>query len=158
VNVKHTYVEADFERAAAVVASDPSPRELVQRLGIDWEFLTWLGLGLAAELAPPVAATAGAEAFSAGFLLGAYVRRGSLDVVADQEDTRLPWAVEAVRRRGRHAVIADHCDLAAVARIETAYAEALADGLGLTHDRPLREAVTRLFESGLATGLVLSDT
>jgi hypothetical protein len=155
--VKHTYVEADFERAASVVSSEISPRELVQRLGVDWEFLAWLGISLAAELAPPEAASSGAEAFSAGFLLGAYLRRGAVEAVVDEEDARLPWAVEAVRTRGRHAVIAEHCDLAAVARIETAYAEALSEGLGLGRDRRVRDAVVRLFESGLATGLVLSD-
>jgi len=31
--VKHSYVEADVERAATVVSADPSPRELVQQLG-----------------------------------------------------------------------------------------------------------------------------
>src|SRR4051794_9112909 len=125
--MRHTYLEADFERAAAVVSAETSPRELVQRLGIDWEFLTWLGIGLAAELAPPDAATGGAEAFGAGFLLGAYLRRGVESATVEEEGTRLPWAVEEVRSRGRHAVIAEHCDLGAVARIETAYAGALSD-------------------------------
>jgi hypothetical protein len=155
--MKQTYVESDFERAAAIVAADPSPVELVQRLGIDWEFLSWLGIGLAAELVPEGAVTAGAEAFNAGFLIGAYMRRGGLDIAVSEEETRLGWAVEAVRERGRHAVIADYCDLAAVARIETAYAEALAETLELPDKRLLRDGITRLFESGLATGLVLSD-
>src|SRR5262249_41987196 len=145
------------ERAAEVVSAEVSPRELVQRLGIDWEFLTWLGIGLAAELAPPEASTSGAEAVTSGFLLGAYLRRGAPDAVVGEADTRLPAAVEAGRTRGRHAVTAEHCDLAAVARIETAYAEALSEGLGLGRDRRVRDAVVRLFESGLATGLVLSD-
>jgi hypothetical protein len=155
--MKQNYVEADFERAAAIVSADPSPKELVQRLGVDWEFLTWLGIGLANEIAPPDAAATGAEAFSAGFLLGAYLRRGGLEIVPEGEDTRLPWAVEEVRSRGRHAVIADYCDLSTVARIETAYSQALAESLELPDDGPLRDAITRLFESGLATGLVSSD-
>jgi hypothetical protein len=155
--VEHSYVEADFERAAAAVAAEVSPRELVQRLGVDWEFLTWLGLGLANEVSPAEAVASGAEAFNAGFLLGAYLRRGSLDVAVEEEDTRLPWAVDEVHRRGRHAVIADHCDLGAVARIEEAYAGALAESLELPDDREIGGAMTRLFESGLATGLIVCD-
>ena len=155
--MEHTYVEADFERAAAVVAAEVSPRELVQRLGVDWEFLTWLGLGLANEVSPVEAVTSAVEAFNAGFLLGAYLRRGSLDAAVEVEDTRLPWAVDEVHRRGRHAVIAEHCDLGAVARIEEAYAGALAESLGLPENDEIRGAVTRLFESGLATGLIVCD-
>src|SRR5439155_933676 len=70
----------------------------------------------------------------------------------------LPLAVESVRARGRHAIIADFCDLAAVAGLEDVYASALLDSIAAPEDeRPvLREAMTRLFESGLATGLVLS--
>ena len=151
--MKQTYVETDFERAAAIVAEAASPIELVQRLGIDWEFLTWLGLGLAVEVVPEGAESSGAEAFSAGFLIGAYLRRGGFAVVADREDTKLPWAVDTVRRRGRHAIIADYCDLGAVARIESLYTEVLASTFGPVG----RGAVTRLFESGLATGLVLDD-
>ena len=151
--MKQNYAETDFERAAALVAEAPSPVELVQRLGIDWEFLIWLGLGLAAEVAPEGAEAGGAEAFNAGFLIGAYLRRGGFAVVSDREDTRLPWAVDAVRRRGRHAIIADYCDLATVAAIESAYSDVLAGQYGVE----ARAIVTRLFESGLATGLVLDD-
>jgi hypothetical protein len=151
--MKQNYAETDFERAAAIVADAASPVELVQRLGIDWEFLTWLGLGVAAEVAPEGAEASGAEAFSAGFLIGAYLRRGGFTLVADREDTKLPWAVDVVRRRGRHAIIADYCDLGTIARIESAYAEVLVDEYG----REARAAITRLFESGLATGLVLDD-
>ena len=70
----------------------------------------------------------------------------------------LSLAVESVRARGRHAIIADFCDLAAVAGLEDVYASALLDSIAAPEDeRPvLREAMTRLFESGLATGLVLS--
>jgi len=151
--MKQNYAETDFERAAAIVAEAVSPVALVQQLGIDWEFLTWLGLGLAAEIAPEGAEASGAEAFSAGFLIGAYLRRGGFALVAEREDTKLAWAVDAVRERGRHAIIADYCDLGAVSRVESAYAEALTEVLG----REARGAITRLFESGLATGLVLED-
>ena len=53
----------------------------------------------------------GGEAFTAGFLIGVHVReKRRLDA------TLLTAAVDAVQERGRHAVIADHCDLASVAR------------------------------------------
>ena len=98
----------------------------------------------------------GAEAFTAGFLIGAYLpgakgrkKRGKM----------VSYAVDHVRRRGRHAVIADYCDLSTVAHFETVYAEALVETMEATeHERAeLQGPVTILFESGLATGLVLGD-
>jgi hypothetical protein len=38
------YEARDFERAVALVGSEPSPEALVERLGLDWEYLAWLAL------------------------------------------------------------------------------------------------------------------
>jgi hypothetical protein len=159
--MKASFHESDFERAVNVVAGGVSPSALAERLGVEWDYLAWLAIGVAEEVLAELgehdrAVANGAEAFTCGFLIGAYLpwnparkRRGSM----------LPWAVERVRQRGRHAVIADYCDLAVVARVETIYAEALVETLGVKREEQilLELPVTRLFESGLATGLVLGD-
>ena len=145
------YSEGDFAQAVAVVSAQPEPARLVERLGIDWDYLTWLGLGLAEEVVvDPVGQARGAEAFVAGFLVGIHLPEPYGDL-----GRKLSFAVDNVQRRGRHAIIADHCDLAAVAAFEQTYSAALVDALELGDD--LRDAVTRLFESGLATGLVLAS-
>jgi hypothetical protein len=61
--------------------------------------------------------------------------------------------------RGRHAVIADHCDLASVARIEDVYAGALVEWLDVADEDgdELRSPLTRIFEAGLAVGLELGS-
>jgi hypothetical protein len=63
-----------------------------------------------------------------------------------------------VQERGRHAVIADHCDLAGVARLETVYADALVESIDLpgAEGEALRAPVTQIFEAGLAVGLALA--
>lgn len=69
------FVAGDFERAVAVVSADPSPRALVERLGIDWEYLSWLALDAAAAVLGEQEERRGAvvshtgEAFTAGFLV-----------------------------------------------------------------------------------------
>ena len=150
----------DFERAVAVVSADPSPRALVERLGIDWEYLSWLALDAAAfvlaeqeERRGEVVSNTG-EAFTAGFLIGMQLSR---DPTATAE--RLGAAVDLVQVRGRHAVIADHCDLASVARLETLYSEALLESMEVedTERHGLRSPVTRVFETGLAVGLELGS-
>ena len=57
------------------------------------------------------------------------------------------------------ATLAEYCDLDTVARFEQVYAEALVDGVDLPEleRSELQGPVTILFESGLATGLVLGD-
>ena len=74
---------------------------------------------------------------------------------------RLCWraAVDAVQERGRHAVIADHCDLASVARLETVYSDALVESMAVAEEEreALRSPVTRIFEAGLAVGLELGS-
>jgi len=158
--VRDGYVGGDFERAVAYVSADPSPRALVERLGIDWEYLSWLALDAAAavlgeqeERRGEVVSHTG-EAFTAGFLIGVH-----LGQEPRAEAGRLSSAVDHVQERGRHAVIADHCDLASVARLETVYSEALVESMALAGaDREeLLSPVTRVFETGLAVGLELGS-
>lgn len=152
----------DFERAVALVSAEPSPRLLVERLGLDWDYLGWLALDASATVLGEQQEERGAvvafggEAFTAGFLIGAHVREPTGDPRPGTQ-AALSRAVEEVRERGRHAVIADHCDLASVARLETVYAEALVDSMGGAGvDRnALEKPVTRIFEAGLAVGLEL---
>ena len=146
----------DFDRAVALVSAESSPRTLVERLGVDWDYLTWLAVDASAAVLGEqgeergVVVSYAAEAFTAGFLIGAHVAR---DNRAAPE--RLAAAVDLVQERGRHAVIADHCDLTSVARLETVYSEALVESIGVapTEREELRAPVTRVFEAGLAVGL-----
>lgn len=154
------YDAGDFDRAVAVVSVEPSPRALVERLGLDWEYLEWLALDASAtvlgeqEEARGVVVSYGAEAFTAGFLIGIHLREGSR-----LQPERLSAALDAVQERGRHAVIADHCDLASVAHVETVYSDALVESLMVAEDEreALRSPATRLFEVGLAVGLELGS-
>ena len=94
------------------------------------------------------------EAFTAGFLIGVHLREELRLEVA-----LLAAAVDAVQVRGRHAVIADHCDLASVARLETIYSDALVESMAVAEEEreALRSPVTRIFEAGLAVGLELGS-
>lgn len=152
---------ADFERAVALVSAEPSPQALVERLGVDWEYLGWLALDASARVLGEAAEQRGAvvayggEAFTAGFLIGAHLdAHGGACAGSTQA---LGAAVDAVQERGRHAVIADRCDLASVARVETVYAAALVESMDAvdTGAEELRAPVTRIFETGLAVGLEL---
>ena len=159
--MRANYVDDDFRRAMDIVGAAFQPSELARQIGVDWDYLAWLGIGVAEEvlgsLTERVDAVAnGAEAFTAGFLIGAYLPQDGGEPTGG--DT-VAWAVERVRERGRHAVIADYCDLDTVARFELVYSEALVEGVDLPEverDR-LQGPVTILFESGLATGLVLCE-
>jgi len=88
----------------------------------------------------------GATAFLSGFLSALCLLESGTRPRADS----LTRAVATVSSRGRHAVIADHCDLGAVAEIENAVGRSLASDC----DDALESTFVRLFESGLATGLV----
>ena len=150
------YETGDFERAVALVSAELSPRDLVERLGVDWDYLTWLALDASASALGERGEERGmvvsyaAEAFTAGFLVGVHLVR---EPRAAPE--RLAAAVDLVQVRGRHAVIADHCDLASVARLETVYSGALVESIGVVaaEREELRAPVTRVFEAGLAVGL-----
>ena len=154
-----SYDEADFERAVALVSAEPSPEALVRRLGLDWDYLGWVALDasaavLAEEDEPQgVAVSFGGEAFTAGFLIGVFLPaepRPEAQVLGD--------SVAAVQRRGRHAVIAEHCDLASVARLEGVYASALVESMETeTGAEAFAQPVTRIFEAGLAVGLLVGS-
>ena len=150
---------SDFERAVALVSAERSPRELVERLGIDWNHLTWLALDAAAAVLGEREEQRGdivsntAEAFTAGFLIGVHLAGTT------PEHDRLGAAVDLVQTRGRHAVIADHCDLTSVAHLETLYSDALVESMALppAEREELRSPVTRVLETGLAVGLELGS-
>ncbi len=151
---------ADFERAVALVSVEPSPRVLVERLGLDWEYLEWLAVDASStvlgkqEEGRGAVVSYGGEAFTAGFLIGVH-----LNDEPRLEATLLGVAVDAVQERGRHAVIADHCDLASVARLETVYSDALVQSMAVAEEEreALRSPVTRIFEAGLAVGIELGS-
>jgi hypothetical protein len=146
---------ADFDRAVAVVSAEPSPRALAERLGIDWDYLGWIALDASAQVFAALqerrgeVVSYGGEAFTAGFLIGAHV--------APRAGRDLSRAVDAVQERGRHAIIADHCDLESVARLETVYAESLVESMAVGDAEELRAPVTSIFEAGLAVGLELAS-
>jgi hypothetical protein len=150
----------DFDRAVALVSVEASPRALTERLGFDWEYLEWLAIDASATVLGEHAegrglvVSYGGEAFTAGFLIGVHVR-AEVSLDADL----LARAVDAVQERGRHAVIADHCDLASVARLETVYSDALVESMAVAAEEreALRSPVTRIFEAGLAVGLELGS-
>jgi hypothetical protein len=158
--VSEGYEEGDFDRAVALVSAEPSPEALVERLGLDWEYVAWLALDASAtvlgELAEQrgVVVSYGGEAFTAGFLIGVHLHEHPVP-----EPAKLTAAVDLVQERGRHAVIADHCDLSSVARIEDVYARALVESLDIADadGDQLRSPLTRIFEAGLAVGLELGS-
>jgi hypothetical protein len=150
----------DFDRAVALVSAERSPRALVERLGIEWDYLSWLALDASAAVLGErgeqrgIVVSYAAEAFTAGFLIGVHVVRE-----ARPEPERLGVAVDLVQERGRHAVIADHCDLAGVAQLETVYSQALVESIAVAEGEreELRAPLTRVFEAGLAVGLELGS-
>jgi len=158
--VSDGFEAGDFDRAVALVSAERSPRALAERLGIDWDYLSWLALDASAAALGEQAEKRGmvvsyaAEAFTAGFLIGLHLAREPRPA-----RERLGEAVDLVQVRGRHAVIADHCDLASVARLETVYSEALVESIGVAEAEreELRAPVTRVFEAGLAVGLELGS-
>jgi hypothetical protein len=160
-SVPESFDAADFDRAVALVSAEPSPEKLVERLGLDWDYLAWLALDASAAVLGEhaerrgVVVSYGGEAFTAGFLIGVHLRERP-----DAEPERLTAAVDMVQERGRHAVIADHCDLASVARVEDVYAGALVESLDIAEADAdvLRSPLTRIFEAGLAVGLELSSS
>ena len=155
-----SFERADFDRAVALVSAEPSPEQLVARLGLDWEYVAWLALDAAAAVLGEhaerrgVVVSYGGEAFTVGLLIGVHLHERPVP-----EPARLTAAVDLVQERGRHAVIADHCDLASVARLENVYAGALVESLDVPEadGDQLRSPLTRIFEAGLAVGLELGS-
>ncbi|HWH05566.1 MAG TPA: hypothetical protein VNT23_03920 [Gaiellaceae bacterium] len=157
--MRSSYDASDFERAVAAVSAEPSPRDLVGRLGLEWERLSWLAVDASAAVlaqegpAPDGRVVAyGSEAFAAGFLVGVH-----LPGLPRLDPADLPEAVAEVQRRGRHAVIADHCDLASVASIENVYADSLVESMVIEAGAAETAFVTLLFEVGLAVGVLLAS-
>ena len=154
------FARGDFDRAVALVSAEPSPERLVASLGLDWEYLAWLALDASTAVLGEhaeqrgVVVSYGGEAFTAGFLIGVHLHERPVP-----ERAKLTAAVDVVQERGRHAVIADHCDLASVARIEDLYAAALVESLDVADvdADALRSPLTRIFEAGLAVGLELGS-
>jgi hypothetical protein len=159
--MKATYLDSDFRRAMDIVGGAAVPSALAAGVGVEWDYLAWLGIGVAEEVLGDLgdrleAVANGAEAFTAGFLIGVYLPAAATGRALG---AMMPYAVEEVRSRGRHSIIADYCDLESVARFEEIYADALVEQVeGSEHERAaLLGPVTILFESGLATGLVLPE-
>lgn len=102
-----------------------------------------------------------AAAFLTGFVAAVCLsNEGAITTTFDTAGL-LARASALVARRGRHAVIADRCDLSAVAEIEEGVALELlrASSIhGALARRQFFKALVRLFESGLATGLVMTDS
>jgi len=157
--VRSSYDERDFERAVAAVGAEPSPEALVRRLGVSWERLTWLAVDAAAAMLAQEGPQPdgrvvgyGGEAFAAGFLIGIH-----LPGEPRFDPSGLAAAVGEVQERGRHAVIADYCDLASVAQLETVYASSLVESMAIPAGADEAAFVTRLFELGLAVGVRLAS-
>jgi hypothetical protein len=156
-----SYEACNFERAVALVSAEPSPEALVERLRLDWAYLAWLALDASTAVfcehaeRRGVVVSYGGEAFTAGFLIGVHLHERPTP-----EAALLTAAADMVQERGRHAVIADHCDLASVARVENVYAEALVESLDVADADTdlLRSPLTRIFEAGLAVGLELGSS
>lgn len=159
------YGAADFDRAVAVVSAEPSPRVLADRLGLDWDEVRRIAVDASATVLGERAEDRGAvvsygsEAFTAGFLIASHLEAGTKEPRVSETRGRLADAVDAVQERGRHAVIADHCDLASVATLETLYCGALVESMPLAEPEraELLTPVTRIFEAGLAVGLALGN-
>lgn len=155
-----SYKIADFDRAVALVSAELSPQALVERLGLDWEYLGWLALDTSATVLGELderrghVVSYGGEAFTAGFLIGVHLPEEPQPLAEG-----LAAAVDAVQVRGRHAVIADYCDLAGVARLQNVYAGALVESMAMDGDerQALASPVTRIFEAGLAVGVELAS-
>jgi hypothetical protein len=156
------FAGGDFERAVELVGGGTGPEALAAQLGVDWDRLTWLALDAAATVLAESAedrgevVAYGGEAFTAGFLVGAHLAAPA-EARSESPEARLEHALALVGERGRHAVIADHCDLESVARFETLYAGALVESmpLGEADRAALLAPMTRIFESGLAVGVEL---
>ena len=160
--IRTEYTEADFARAVEVIRRERSFAPVFEALGIEWDYLVWLALGVAQEslgrtsAGLPEALANGAEAFTAGLLIGIHLPERR-DTPADL-GLSVAWAIDEVRERGRRAIIAEHCTGQTIATLEYVVVGALVEGLRLTGPRGtgLGAACTRLLEAGLATGLVLT--
>jgi hypothetical protein len=165
VTLRRTYTEADLAAAAQALGGAPDESLLVhaEGLGVDPEILLRVAVGTAGlqldqESGFGGALTQGTISFMIGFLIGLWLEARADGTVSIPAADLLPTAARMVSQRGRHAVIAESCDLNAVALAERECGRTLAAQAGSVADRHrklLEDALVRLFESGLATGLAL---
>src|SRR4051794_22804514 len=132
-------VEAAFRAVFSGLLDDPVSQELTDPDGLG----TSIAVELASSIASAEAISDGATAALCGILVG--VR---LADAGERIPDALPAAVETVRVLGRSRVIAAHCDLGAVARVE----HEVVSGFGFLA-RGRRDSLLRLFELGFAIGL-----
>jgi hypothetical protein len=93
-------------------------------------------------------------AFVTGFLSGVGLHQGHSTRRGEAANV-IARAARAVAARGRHAIIADHCDLSTIASLEIAFAAELS--LGLEESEQASTLLMSLYESGLAVGLAVGD-
>src|SRR4051812_45969914 len=109
------FTETDVERASALLPSAGSISRLM-----------FAAIGLASTEVEAAGVDAavfeGAEAFVDGILLALALREGE---AVDLDRLWLSEGSAEIKTRGRHAVIAEHCDLLSVAEIERTYADEL---------------------------------
>jgi len=138
-----------------VVEIDSVPLARLRGLGFDPELVIFTarcavsGVLTRLPAAEPVGDRATA-AFVAGFLCGVSVHEGQATCAQDAADV-IAGAARAVAERGRHAIIADHCDLSATSSLENAFADELS--AGLDESDQVRPVLLYLYECGLAIGL-----
>jgi hypothetical protein len=151
----------------------------IAEIGTSQEILVWLeGRRLDSELVGFAATVVAAQmlerepalahgtmraaaAFFTGFVAAVCLSRDAATTATSDTSRLLARASAVVAERGRHAVIADCCDLSAVAEIEQAYSLELLQATsirGRVARQKFRKVLVRLFESGLATGLVVTNS
>ena len=138
-----------------MVEIDSVPLAWLRELGLDPNVIIFTARCAVAGVLTRLPATEpvgdrATAAFLAGFLCGLSVYERQATFAADAVDA-IARAARAVSERGRHAIIAEHCDLSAVASLENAFAAELADDLD--EREQVRPLLVYLYECGLAIGL-----
>jgi hypothetical protein len=137
------YDADEIKAAFETTLGEDAVEDLVSRRLRDPNGLaTTLAVELARSLVPAADVAQGAAAVVCGLLVGSRLPPQEPAVEAHLAD-----ALATVRSFGRHAVIARHCDLGAVAEVETAVVGALGSA------GAQGGAMFVLFEIGLALGL-----
>lgn len=163
------FCEAEINEIPARIAAIGSSQEILLWLEgrqLDPELIGFAAAVVAAQMLEQEPALAqgtmrGAAAFFTGFVVAVCLSREGTTTATSDTPRLLARASAVVAQRGRHAVIADCCDLSGVAEIEDAYALELLQTSpvrGRVARQRFRKALVRLFESGLATGLVVTSS
>jgi hypothetical protein len=163
------FCEAEISEIPIRIAEIGTSEEILRWLEgrrFDSELVGFAATVVAAQMLEKEAGMAhgtmrGAAAFFTGFVAAVCLSRQGATTATSDTSRLLTRASAVIARRGRHAVIADCCDLSAVAKVEEAYAlELLQDAPipGRVARQQFRKALVRLFESGLATGLVVTSS